>query len=242
MAQNPQERAEGEARWADTRRALERLVTRLDAVDEVVFAVFNNQVAASPWTQEHGLILGAFDSLRPGGETAVLEAVKQVAPVFERARHQRKVLLLISDGNDTQIPAAGLPPLPHSIGDQTASGGQWGQAIRTQVIGAAKTAVRKSDAMLYAIGIGTRRGVPVDTALLDDLTKESGGYAEPLRDPSEIPAAVARICDDLQSQYLLAFEPGRADGEFHAIRVRTKDTRLRVRARAGYFASSAAPK
>ena len=40
----------------------------------------------------------------------------------------------------------------------------------------------------------------------------------------------------------LAFEPGRADGEFHAIRVRTKDARLRVRARAGYIASSATAK
>jgi hypothetical protein len=172
----------------------------------------------------------------------VLEAVKQVAPVFQRARHQRKVLLLISDGNDTQIPDAGLPALPHAIGDQTATGGQWRAATRTQVIGAAKTAVRRSDAMVYAIGIGTRRGVPVDRSLLDDLTKESGGYTEPLRDPGEIAAAVARICDDLQSQYLLAFEPGRADGEFHAIRVRTKDTRLRVRARAGYVAAGAAPK
>jgi len=241
MAQNQQERAEGEARWADTRRALERLVSRLDAVDEVVFAVFNDKVAASPWTQEHGLILGAFDSLRPGGDTAVLEAVKQVVPVFQRARHPRKVLLLISDGNDTHIAAAGLPPLPHGIGDQTASGGQWGQAIRTQVIGAAKAAVRKSEAMAYAIGMGTRRGVPVDVALLDNLTKESGGYAEPLRDPAEISAAVARICDDLQSQYLLAFETGNADGQFHAIRVRTRDSRLKVRARAGYVAPGVAP-
>jgi VWFA-related protein len=241
-AENPQDRAEGEARWADTRRALELLVSRLDASDEVLFAAFSDRLAASPWTQEHGLILGTFDSLRTGGGTADLEAVRQIVPFFEIARHQRKALLLISDGNDTQIPAAGLPPLPHSIGDQTASGNQWGQAVRTQIIGAAKTAVRKSEAMAYAIGIGTRKGVPVDRALLDNLTKESGGYAEPLRNPGEISAAVARICDDLQSQYLLAFEPGRADGEFHEIRVRTKNSRLRVRARAGYVAPSAAPK
>lgn len=97
--------------------------------------------------------------------------------------------------------------------------------------------MRRSDAVLYAIGIGTRRGVPVDTDLRDGLTKESGGYAEPLRSPSEIAAAVARICDDLQSQYLLTFEPAYADGKHNPIRLRTKDTRLKVRTRAGYVAA-----
>ena len=98
--------------------------------------------------------------------------------------------------------------------------------------------MRGSDAVLYAIGVGTRSGVSVDVNMLDGLTKESGGYTEPLRSPSEISAAVARICDDLESQYLLTFEPAHADGKYHRIRVRTKDTRLRVRTRAGYVAPS----
>ena len=97
--------------------------------------------------------------------------------------------------------------------------------------------MRRSDAVLYAIGIGTGSGVPVNINLLDGLTKESGGYTEPLRSPSEIAAAIARICDDLQSQYLLTFEPTHADGKYHPIRVRTKDTRLNVRTRAGYVAA-----
>ena len=102
--------------------------------------------------------------------------------------------------------------------------------------------MRKSGALLYAIGIGTRKGAPVNTVLLESLTTESGGYVEPLRDPSEISAAVVRICDDLQSQYLLAFEPGPADGSYHAI---TGEDERRAAARTrtrGYIASSAAPK
>ena len=47
MAQNPQARVAENARWADTRRALQLLLTRLGAADEVLFAVFNEQVAAS---------------------------------------------------------------------------------------------------------------------------------------------------------------------------------------------------
>jgi Ca-activated chloride channel family protein len=118
MAQNPQERLADDARWADTRRALALLLTRLGTADEVLFAVFNEQVAASPWTQEYGSVLGTFDLLRPGGGTALVGAVNQIASVFRTARHQRKVLLLISDGNDTQMPGAGLVPKPsqHEIG------------------------------------------------------------------------------------------------------------------------------
>jgi VWFA-related protein len=236
MMRGPDARAADDARWADTRRALEALVTRLDAADELLFAVFNDQLAASPWTQDRGRILDAFDALRPSGGTALLQAITEIVPAFGMARHQRKVLLLISDGNDTQTNAAAFLP-PSEIGDVTDRFGDSQRTQRRLVIERSRNAVRRSDAVLYAIGIGTRSGVPVDINLLDGLTKESGGYTEPLRSPSEIAAAVARICDDLQSQYLLTFEPAHADGKYHPIRVRTKDTRLNVRTRAGYVAA-----
>jgi Ca-activated chloride channel family protein len=243
MIQGPDARAADDSRWGDTRRALDVLLARLDAADEMLFAVFNDQLAASPWTQDHRRILDAFDTLRPGGGTPLLWAIGQVAPAFRTARHQRKVLLLISDGNDTQMPPDRLvPPEPYNIGAPASVGVVRGGFAESQptrrglAIEASRDAIRKSDAMLYAIGIGTRKGVPVDTALLDSLSKESGGYSEPLRNPSDIVAAVARICDDLRSQYLLAFEPVHADGKYHPIRVRTKNTHLTVRARVGYVA------
>ena len=69
------------------------------------------------------------------------------------------------------------------------------------------------------------------------LTGDSGGYVEAINDPAEITAAVARIFDELQSQYMLAFEPAHADGKYHEISVTTKNRDLRVRARAGYMAA-----
>src|SRR5262245_56370897 len=95
MTEDPKLRAADDARWADTRRAVEVLLTRMGPADEVLFAVFNDQVLAAPWTQDYGEILRLFDSLRPGGGTALLQAAKQIAPAFARARHQRRVLLLI---------------------------------------------------------------------------------------------------------------------------------------------------
>jgi VWFA-related protein len=240
LAQDPESRAADDARWVETRQAIELLITRLGADDEVLFAVFNEQTKASIWTQEHHSILGTFDLLYRGGDTAVLEAVKQIASVFHRARHQRKVILLISDGNDAQTPVGDrVPSLPYEIGSRIEN--TMGEARRNLLhdlaIQGSRDAVRRSDALLYAIGITTRSDVPVDVNLLNGLSKDSGGYTEPLRSPSEMTAAVARICDDLQSQYLLTFEPAHVDGKFHPIRVRTKDTRLKVRTRAGYVSA-----
>src|SRR5512145_3330169 len=46
MTDDPKIRADERARWADMRRTLELFLTRLDAADEVFFAVFNEGVAA----------------------------------------------------------------------------------------------------------------------------------------------------------------------------------------------------
>ncbi len=73
------------------RRAVGRHTSRAgsagDAADELLFAVFNDQLAASPWTQDRGRILDAFDALRPSGGTALVQAITEIAPAFRLARH-----------------------------------------------------------------------------------------------------------------------------------------------------------
>jgi Ca-activated chloride channel family protein len=248
ITEDPKIRADERARWADMRRALALLVTRLVPADEVFFAVFNEGIAAASWTQDHSALLREFDALRPGGGNALLDAVPVIVPTFELGRYQRKVLLLITDGNDANALTPSVRP-PYPTSDNAPPGheplmimGDSRESVRQRRLSTTKSAVRRSDVTLYAIGIGRRKGEPVDTVLLEGLTTESGGYVEALRDPTEIPAAVARICDDLQSQYLLAFAPGQPDGKYHSIQVRTTDRRLRVRARAGYVALPASTK
>ena len=152
------------------------------------------------------------------------------------------MLLLISDGQDTSVSSLAIARPP----TKSETFGNLGSSIavnpqREAAIVAARSAIRESEAALYAIGIGTRKGVPVDVATLERLTLDSGGYVEPLREPSAISAAIARICDDLQSQYLLAFEAVSADGKFHPISIKLKDNRLKVRARSGYVARQSEP-
>jgi Ca-activated chloride channel family protein len=242
MATDAKARAIDDARWDDTRRALDLLVQRLDPRDEVLFAAFADKVAlAVPWTREHERVPRAFNALRPGGYTALFDAVRLIAPAFQRAQHARKVLLVISDGLDSLVPRIkGAPIKTYGLSrEQQVQLEIYSRqkALRDAAIGAAHDVVKKSGAALYAIGMGTGKDAYVDLENLETLTSDSGGYVEAINNSAEISAAVARVFDELQSQYVLAFEPTRADGKTHQISVLTKNADLRVRARAGYTAA-----
>ena len=56
----------------------------------------------------------AFNTLKPSGYTAMFDAVKLIAPAFQRAEHGRKVLLVISDGRDSLVPRLRGKPAPVS--------------------------------------------------------------------------------------------------------------------------------
>ena len=220
---------------AAARAALKLLITRLAPNDEVFFAVFNDKVSlAVPWTQNHARVSRAVDSLRPGGTTALLDAVKLMAPAFQLAQYPRKVLLLISDGNDTFLPPALASQFDRGT-QQQADAADRRRRLRELMIGGATDAVTKSEAALYAIGLGPDPQL-MNLSLLETLTAESGGYVELPRSLAALSAAVARVCDELQSQYLLGFEPAHADGQMHPIKVTVKKSGINVRARAGYVA------
>lgn len=242
MAADAKTRALDDARWADTRRALELLVQRLTPDDEVLFAAFADKVGlAVPWTRDHQQVPRAFNTLRPAGYTAMFDAVKLIAPAFQRAAHPRKVMLVITDGLDSLVPKiSGVPVYryPMSREQQVQLEIHTRQkALRDAAIGATQRAVTRSGAAVYAIGMGTGRDAYVDLPNLETITVNSGGYVEAIKDPAEITGAVVRIFDELQTQYVLAFEPAHADGKYHEISVTTKNQDLRVRARTGYTAA-----
>jgi VWFA-related protein len=243
MATDPKARAADDARWADTRRALELLVQRLDPRDEVLFAAFADKVwLAVPWTRDHDQVPRAFNTLKPNGYTAMFDAVKLIAPSFQRAAYGRKVLLVITDGRDSLVPRLRGKPLPASRPNSREEQVQIEiytrqKALRDVAIGGAQRAVTGSGAAVYAIGMGTGKGAYVDQENLELLTANTGGYVEDINDPAEISAAVARVFDELQSQYVLAFESARTDGKYHEISVTHRNHDLHVRARAGYTAA-----
>ena len=78
----------------------------------------------------------------------------------------------------------------------------------------------------------------VNVMALREMTDDSGGRTEIVRDPREIDPAVASIADELTQQYYIGYpSPGYKDGRWHTIRVELRDPNLLVRARKGYIAT-----
>jgi VWFA-related protein len=79
----------------------------------------------------------------------------------------------------------------------------------------------------------------VNVAALRDITDDSGGRTEIVRDTRDLNPATAGLADELSKQYYLGYpSPGHRDGRWHVIRVEVRGQSLRVRARGGYIATS----
>src|SRR5439155_6371419 len=89
-------------------------------------------------------------------------------------------------------------------------------------------------------GLGGRRVSDdrVNVAALRDMTDDSGGRTEIVREARDLDPATANIADELSKQYYLGYpSSGKKDGRWHAIRVEVRNRNYRVRARRGYVAS-----
>jgi VWFA-related protein len=77
----------------------------------------------------------------------------------------------------------------------------------------------------------------VNVAALRDITDDSGGRTEIIRNARDLDPATAGIADELSRQYYLGYSPqGPRDGRWHAIRVEVRNPSYHVRARRGYVA------
>ena len=201
-------------RMVDARAAVERfLLELLNPSDEFFVLAFNHYPhILTRWTSTPGDIRAALADLKPSGGTAIYDAVVEALPMIGRRTRERAALLVISDGADT---ASDTP-----IGD-----------VRTSLL--------RSDAFVYAIAIDSPKRQAINTrvnaAALGEITSQSGGRTEVVQDMEGLRAASARIAEELNSQYVMAYASPRAtDGKYHSIRVRVTPPGHKVRARNGY--------
>jgi hypothetical protein len=79
----------------------------------------------------------------------------------------------------------------------------------------------------------------VNVVALREITDDSGGRTEIVRDARDLDPATASIADELSKQYYLGYpSPGYRDGKWHTIRVELRNPGYKVRARKGYIATS----
>ena len=77
----------------------------------------------------------------------------------------------------------------------------------------------------------------VNVSALRDLTDESGGRTEIIRDADDLDPATAELARELSQQYYLAYPAqSEPDGLWHTIRVEVNNSSYRERARRGYVA------
>jgi Ca-activated chloride channel homolog len=187
----------------------------LDPGDEFLVVAFNHQpYFLSWWTRDRTRLTTMLEPIRPTGGTAIYDTVLAAIPQFTVRNNQRGALVLISDGADTASDAT---------------------------LREVRRALFRTDAFAYAVAIDSPERQAINTRVnpvaLQEITDTSGGRTEVVRGTDEMVPAIARIAEELNSQYLLGYtSPGGADGAFHSIRVRVTGQDYRVRARNGYVA------
>jgi len=247
--------------------AFARFLNDLLAADDEIFLYrFSDRpILVQGWTKDRQLLSRVLGRIPATGTTAMYDAVAEAVRLAATGQNQKKALVVLSDGNDTSSKRSlgevkqlirESEALVYAIGiecgmDATRSSPSHPQFQRRGPIpipfpfppgGRGRplppppppTRPRPPQGRTWSQGCSD----PVDRAALRDMTDDSGGRTEIVRDSRDLDAATAAIADELSKQYYLGYlSPGKKDGRWHSIRVDVRNGRYRIRARRGYVAS-----
>lgn len=242
------------------RRALDRfLYDLLDRSDEIFLFRFSGRpMLLVDWTTDRDRLSRALGGIAPGGDTALYDTVAEAAPLAQTGRHRKKALVVISDGNDTSS-GTDVTEVKQLIRETEVLVYAIGIDGRGRVTMTTPRSVprRPRPPIPIPFPIPGRRTPPswpvpppgptgtwsrasdrVNVAALRELTDDSGGRTEIIRDASDLEPATASVADELSRQYYLGYATNRPkDGRWHAIRVEVRSSAYRIRARRGYIAT-----
>lgn len=183
--------------------------------DDQLFTVhFNERVwhglpSHQPFTSDLGELRTALQRTTARGKTALFDALAEALVHVERGEAQKKVLIVLSDGGDN------------------ASTRQFADVLDM---------ARKSDTVIYTIGMNDQYDDDADPDVLKELARSTGAEAYFPDDTSELTSLLERIARDIRSGYTIGYAPAKPSEGFHAVRVEVASDRdLTVRARSGYL-------
>jgi Ca-activated chloride channel family protein len=230
----------------------------LDKEDEIfVYGFSNFPTLLQEWTSDRRLLGRVIDRLSPTGGTAMYDAVAEAVPLAQDGQFRKKAIVVISDGNDTSSRTS-IRELKQQIRETEVlvyAIGIDGDGERPTYRRAPQPQPRLPLPFPFPVP-GGRRPFPqilygqnggwritsnddrVNVAALRDMTDDSGGRTELIREGRDLNPATASIANELSRQYYLGYQAsGIKDGRWHSIRVEVKTGRYIVRARKGYVAS-----
>ena len=239
-----------------------------DELDEFFLYRFSaNADLVADWTNDRDRLALSIGRIHPNGGTAMYDAAAEAVPMAQSGQNRKKAVVIISDGNDTSSRASvsdvrrivretevlvyavgidgqgqstynpGTPPVqgpaPRLPIPFPFPGGGRGGSGRIPMPGYPPIGGGGGRGS-YGVGADDR----VNVMALREMTDDSGGRTEIVRDFRDLDPAVANIADELTQQYYLGYpSPGYKDGRWHTIRVELRDPSLMVRARKGYVAT-----
>jgi Ca-activated chloride channel family protein len=203
-------------------KALERFINTSHPSDEYFLIAFNNRAQLLlDRTRDGEAVLRKLTLVQPKSNTALYDAVYLGAERVTRGSHQKKAMLIISDGQDNSS--------RYNFGE-------------------VRKLMKESDVVTYAVGImdggdaGSVLGMQ-GQAFLDELTSVTGGKSFYPQSDVEMDEIFERIALELRHQYSIGYTPKNfePDGKWRKVKVRVKPPRglprLTVRHRDGYYAT-----
>jgi Ca-activated chloride channel family protein len=206
-------------------QTVREIASAISAQDEMFVVSFNSDVdVRHRFTSSMQEIQRSLRDIKSGGETAAYDAIQVAMEEMKTAKHNKKILLLVTDGFDTKSRIT---------------------AMQVEDI------LKRSEVLVYAIGIDDDDDDPIALRrtryhiyhyMLGRLTSISGGRAFRLFTGRNyaLNSLAEVLLEELHQQYTLSYYPtSLPDKNWRQVDVKVRKTGSQIRHRMGYYVNEA---